>query len=65
MEDKIRLAVENEDPIESGDFIAQMVPGRRCPSWKKEFEKLAGADKVEEIVANTPYSMTLEVLVNP
>ena len=65
LEDKIRLAVESETPMESGDYLAHMVPGRRCPSWKKEFEQLAGTDKMDEVIANTPYSMTLEVLINP
>jgi len=58
---KITAALSDGLEVETGGYIAEMVPQGRFPDWKIEFVSVAGENAADEVLAKTPYRMILAV----
>lgn len=53
-------------PVQDGDYTVRLKAGARYPKWKEEFAKRLGEEEVSLVIANTPYTESIEVEVqNP
>lgn len=63
-ETELKEAIQSGTPIVSLEYtVAINETSRRSPSWKSEFEKLAGKAAAQQVLENTAPSVTQHIVI--